>query len=108
MKKSCGVFAAVLLLCLELSAQRLPSPGVTPENYRLKFTPDLPQATFAGEETIRVKLDKAATSIVVNAAELQFQKVTVTAGGKTQTATVTTDDRKEQATFTFPAAIPTG
>src|SRR5262249_906852 len=46
--------------------------------------------------------------IVLNAAEVQFDKVTVTAAGKTQTATVTLDGAKEQATLTVPQPIPAG
>ena len=34
--------------------------------------------------------------------------MTVTARGKTQTATVTLDDKKDQATFTVKSPIPAG
>ena len=89
-----------------LFAQGLSDAGITPENYQLKLTPDLEKATFTGEEVTRLKVAKPIQAIVLNAAEIQFQSVSVTAGGKTQQATVTTDDKKEQATFTLPAAIP--
>src|ERR1039458_3274534 len=55
-------------------AQRL-SGGVRPEHYSLTITPDLAKATFAGQETIDVVLDKPATSITLNAAELEFGAV---------------------------------
>src|SRR5215467_10511890 len=96
-----SLFTAVMLLfCGVISAQRLPDAGITPENYQLRFTPDLEKATFTGEETIRLKLDRAAATIVLNSAEIEFQGVTVTAGGKTQTASVALDPGKEQVTFT--------
>jgi aminopeptidase N len=87
--------------------QRLPT-DVRPEHYTLKLTPDLEKATFTGVETIEVTLGQAATSITLNAAEIDFQKVTVEAGGKTQTAQVSLDKAKQQATLTVPQQIPAG
>ena len=107
MTRAVLVVAAVLALGAGASAQRLPS-GTTPDNYKLKFTPDLVKATFAAEASIRVKLGAATTTIVLNAAEIEFQKVTVTANGITQTATVILDDKKEQASFTVASRMPAG
>src|ERR1017187_5975072 len=147
---------------VRVEAQRL-SGGVRPEHYSLTITPDLAKATFAGQETIDVVLDKPATSITLNAAEIEFgavkaesreqgtgnshpseprplaggpdreQRATVgtkadssaplrndkqrlsgaqndaftgSVGG--QTATVTLDAAKEQATLTFARALPAG
>src|SRR5215831_5020196 len=104
----CLFIAVTLLFCGVMFAQRLPDAGITPENYQLRFTPDLEKATFTGEETIRLKLDRPATTIVLNSAEIQFQGVTVIAGGKTQTASVALDPGKEQVTFTLPMSIPAG
>src|ERR1035438_6073918 len=85
-------------------AQRLPG-GVRPEHYALTITPDLVKATFAGQETIDVVLDKPAASITLNAAEIEFggvraegreqgtgnreQPATVGAGAGGATATAT-------------------
>ncbi len=90
-----------------LFAQRLPS-SVLPEHYALTLTPDLKVATFTGVETIDVRVAEPVNSITLNSAEIAFQSVTVKAEGKVQTATVSLDTEKEQATFTFPEKIPAG
>jgi aminopeptidase N len=88
-------------------AQRLPTVA-KPAHYDLKVAPDLASATFSGEETIKIALSAATDRIVLNAAEIEFQEVTVTAGGRDQKALVTLDATKEQATFKVPSAIPAG
>jgi aminopeptidase N len=55
-------------------SQRLPA-NVVPDSYDLKFEPDLASATFAGDETIHVHLQKATTAIVLNSAEIEFKEV---------------------------------
>lgn len=103
-----GALAALVLLPISAAnAQRLPQ-NVKPQHYTLTLTPDLKAATFTGKETIDVMLAQPASDIVLNAAQITFEKVTVTAGGKTQTAQVAEDKAKEQATFTVPAQIPAG
>ncbi|MGP8174800.1 MAG: M1 family metallopeptidase [Terracidiphilus sp.] len=105
--------AAAALACLILaparpaSAQRLPS-SVRPEHYTLTLTPDLKAATFSGVESIGLDLAEPTDRITLNAAEIAFQSVTVTANGKQQTATVALDKDKEQAAFTFPEKLPAG
>jgi aminopeptidase N len=89
------------------SAQRLPST-VHPEHYTLTLTPDLKAATFSGVETIEVSLAEPTDHITLNSIEIAFQSVTVTANGKQQTAAVTEDKDKEQATFTLPQRLPAG
>ena len=84
-------------------AQRLPV-GAHPEHYALALTPDLQAATFTGEETIDLTLDSPTKAITLNAAEIKF--LSVKAGS--QTAQVSLNDSKEQATFTFPNELPTG
>src|ERR1035438_4996126 len=66
---------------------------VVPQNYQLKFAPDLAKDSFAGEETIDVQVLHPATSIVLNAAEIDFQKTEIISGGETQRAQVTLDPK---------------
>jgi aminopeptidase N/puromycin-sensitive aminopeptidase len=120
MKKCClylsgrwAVALAAAILCLVLSpaafvqAQRLPHT-VLPVSYKLELTPDLKAATFSGSETIEVNVSEPTNTITLNAIEIAFQGVTVTAAGKEQTGSVSLDPTKEQATFTFAEKIPAG
>ena len=107
-----GMVVAALVLggIGAIEAQRLPG-GVTPQHYSLVITPDLTKARFAGSETIEVVLDRPTNAITLNAAELEFGIVKAIVGDFTptfQTATVTLDSAKEQATLTFAQALPAG
>ncbi len=88
-------------------AQRLPT-NISPTHYALWFAPDLQNATFRGRETIDIDVQSPTAAITLNAAEIQFGQVTITAGGRMQTARVTLDDRNEMATLTVPQALPKG
>jgi aminopeptidase N/puromycin-sensitive aminopeptidase len=101
------LLATAALACLPAGAQRLPQT-VRPESYTLTLTPDLKAATFSGVETIDVTLAEPAGVITLNAIEIAFQSVAVTAAGKQQTAAVSLDKDKEQAAFTFPEKLPAG
>src|SRR5262245_15426490 len=87
--------------------QRLPS-DVTPTHYALWFAPDLERATFRGRETIDVTLQRPTTTLTLNAAEIEFNSVTIDAAGRKQTARVTLDEKNEMATLTVPQTVPAG
>jgi aminopeptidase N len=100
--------ALTLSATTAIEAQRLPG-GVHPEAYKLTITPDLKAATFTGSETIDVVLDAPGKTITLNAAEIKFVAVQAISGASVrQDASVTLDDAKEQATFTFPKELPAG
>jgi aminopeptidase N/puromycin-sensitive aminopeptidase len=103
--------AALAISCFAavrpVNAQRLPTT-VVPTHYTLTLTPDLKAATFSGVEKIDVNIKEPIKSITLNAAEIAFQSVTVDRNGAPQAAKVALDNDKEQATFTFPTALPAG
>lgn len=107
MARIVAAFVLVLMVGVPCFAQRLPG-GVTPSHYELTVAPNLAAATFTGTETITVRVQKPTTAIVLNAAEITFDKVTITAAGRTQEAQVVEDAAKEQVTFTVATPIPAG
>ncbi len=103
-----AIFLLFLLASISSAwAQRLPET-VLPTHYALTLTPDLKAATFTGSETIDVTVKEPVRSITLNAAEITFQTVQISADGSRQTATVSMDTEKQQATFTFANALPAG
>jgi len=107
MKHVLWLCGSVLLLVSLTGGQRLPRVA-RPENYHLSFAPDLSTGTFAGEETIKVKLLQAAPQIVLNAADIEFQEASITGAGATQKATVTLDKEKEMATLAVEKPLAAG
>jgi aminopeptidase N/puromycin-sensitive aminopeptidase len=106
---SAALVSLFLAPACRLNAQRLPET-VRPEHYTLTLAPDLKAATFSGVETIDLNLAEATDKIALNAAEITFQSVTVTAGGKELKPSITLDEQKdkEQVAFTFPERLPAG
>jgi len=103
---ACSTFVAAAVA----QAQRLPNT-VLPQHYTLSLTPDLKAATFTGTETIEVTLAQPTSSITLNQHDLTFQSVKISAAGPKQTeqtATVSLDPEKQQATFTVPDQLPAG
>lgn len=99
--------ASLASIALPALAERLPQT-VKPEHYSLQLEPNLSKATFSGAESILINLEQPASSVTLNSADIEFQSVTVTAGGDTRPAKVTVDKEKEEATFTFEHTIPAG
>ena len=103
---ACAAFVAIAPTA-SVQAQRLPT-GATPQHYSLTLEPNLKSATFTGKEQIDVTLAQPSTSITMNAAEITFQSVKISANGSTQTAKVSEDKPKEQVTLQVANPIPTG
>src|SRR5271163_3342797 len=107
MKRLATLATFTLFATLSTSAQRLPET-VVPDSYDLKFTPDLSSATFSGEETIHAHLQKAATTITLNSAEIEFQEASIAAGDFKQAAAVKLDEKNETASLWVPDTVPVG
>jgi aminopeptidase N len=102
---SCAL--VLLAFAPALFAQRLPTT-VVPVHYTLHLAPDLKTATFTGDETIDVNMTVPQSSIVLNSAEIKMQSVTIAQGSDSQTATVSYDEEKQQATLTVPNTLHAG
>ena len=100
-----GIF--LITMASIAGAQRLPL-AATPENYNMTLTPDLKKASFAGEETIKVKLLKPASQIILNSADIEIQDASVASGGASQTATVSYDKENQTATLTVQNPLAAG
>ncbi len=108
MKRTILIAATSLISLLPFSsAQRLPQVAV-PENYQLAFTPDLAKASFGGDETIQIRVFQPTSQITLNSAEIEFHLVQITAAGSTQTAKVSLDKEKEQATLSVERPLAAG
>src|SRR4029434_544981 len=107
MVRATRLLPLMLLIAVNATAQRLPG-NVVPEHYSLWFAPDLEKETFRGRESIDVVLTEPSTTITLHAAEINFSEVTITSGGRTQTARVTLDESNETATLTVPQPIAEG
>jgi aminopeptidase N/puromycin-sensitive aminopeptidase len=101
------VVAVLLSGINQAAAQRL-SSNVLPSHYTLTLAPDLQAATYTGEETIDLTLAQPTKEITLNAIEIAFQFVTITAAGHEQMGGVSLDSDKQQATFIFRSPVPAG
>src|SRR6185437_15776805 len=79
---------------------------VVPEHYDIAITPDATQLSFKGSVRIDVRVLQPTHTIVLNAADLVFEHVTLS--GRTQAPHVTFDDHPQTATIAFTETIPAG
>ncbi len=107
MKRVISVVSFLVLALSLAAAQRLPE-GARPENYKLKFTPDLDKAKFEGDETITLRVLKSTSEITLNAVDIDFHDVTITSGGATQKATVTPQKEKEMVVLSVEKPLAAG
>jgi aminopeptidase N len=80
--------------------------AVTPEHYRIDFTPDIAALTFTGTVEINVSVRKVTNSIVLNAADLQIDSAEL--AGESGKPAISYDRKVETATFTFDRPLTPG
>src|SRR5579864_738048 len=98
----------VLLFCAAWAgAQRVPE-DVVPEHYQVLLNPNVAKASYTGSEMIDVRVLKPANSITLNAYDITFKSATISAGGETQPAKVSLDDKNQMATLNVEKLIPAG
>jgi aminopeptidase N len=83
----------------------LPS-SVIPEHYDVEVTPDAAHLNFRGRARIAVEVTRQTQSIVLNAAELSFERVSLS--GRTAAPKITLDAEQQTATFAFGAPLAPG
>jgi puromycin-sensitive aminopeptidase len=87
---------------------RLPL-SATPERYEIRLTPDLTAATFAGEQKVLLQVHEPTERIILNAAELAFEAVSIKgADGKALPGSTALDAENEQVTLSFPESLTPG
>ncbi|MCU1249645.1 MAG: Peptidase rane alanine aminopeptidase [Edaphobacter sp.] len=107
MRAKAGMVFLLFLCGAVCHAQRLPE-GVVPIHYTLSFTPDIPAARFAGHEKIQVHLLRPTDAITLNAADIQFNAVTVQTSEGRQEAHVALDPSHQTATLQLTNAVAAG
>jgi aminopeptidase N len=107
MKKTVAFVIFGLLTLSVATAQRLPETA-RPQNYKLKFTPDLESAKFEGDETIAVSVLKPTSEITLNAVDIDFHEVTIESGGTIQKATVAPEKEKEMVVLSVEKPLAAG
>ena len=86
---------------------RLPK-NVTPHRYEIRLTPDLKAFTFIGEVTISVTVNEATDDVVLNALELEVDKVTAERAGKLLAGLASMEPAKERAHLKFTEQLAPG
>ena len=91
-----------------LDPYRLPR-HVVPIRYDLRLEPDLPGATFSGQETITLTIHQPTSAIVLNAIELDIVSAQIEGGsGPMRQATIALDASLERCHFTFTEPLSPG
>ncbi len=107
--RACALLAMIFLAGTSGWAEVARLSGtVVPEHYQVKFTPDLANDSFAGEETIEVRVLEPTSSVTLNAAEIRIKEASVSSGGITQPVRVTLDEKNEAATLAVEKTLAAG
>src|ERR1700719_1040693 len=89
------------------SEYRLPT-NVVPVRYEISLTPDLRAFTFAGEENVTVRVITATADVVLNALELEIDRVSAERGGAIIAGKAALEPAHERARLTFDRALEPG
>lgn len=91
-----------------LDPYRLPR-HVVPIRYDLRLEPDLTSASFAGQETITVRVHRPTSDIVLNAIELDISSATIEGeSGSARKAAIVLDGTLQRCHLTFTEPVTAG
>jgi aminopeptidase N len=80
--------------------------NVVPDRFEITITPNADKLTFAGQERIALTVRSATDRIVLNAADIAFQKVSL--NGETAAPKVVLDKDQQTAAFVFNHPLAPG
>jgi puromycin-sensitive aminopeptidase len=90
-----GLMTAGSLVLLALGATAAPAPttgrlpaSVVPFHYRVRWAPQPALGTFSGQVEIKVRVDEAASEVVLHAVDLDLYEAWVGQGGRKQSARI--------------------
>jgi aminopeptidase N len=118
MKSKPGVLAAlaaVMFMATLTTRSAVAAPGddrvvlpdsVVPQHYDIEIVPDVEHLSFRGRVRIDVEVVRPTKTIVLNAADLTFDRVALT--GRADTPKTVLDVRQQTASFEFAAPITAG
>ncbi|HEV2321613.1 MAG TPA: M1 family metallopeptidase, partial [Gammaproteobacteria bacterium] len=107
MKSSILIPALLLASASASAADRIVLPDdVVPTHYDLSIVPDAAKLTFTGSVSIDIDVTQATKTIVLNAADLSFKRVTLK--GVSKAPSVSFDKDRETATLTFANPVSKG
>ena len=79
---------------------------VRPDRYDIHIAPDAGKLTFKGQETIELTVVRPTGRIVLNAADIAFQKAALS--GVAAAPKIVLNDEQQTAAFVFPKALAPG
>ncbi|MBS0364404.1 MAG: ERAP1-like C-terminal domain-containing protein [Proteobacteria bacterium] len=89
------------------AADRVVLPdNVIPRHYDIAVTPDAAHLRFGGSVRIDVQVVRATRAIVLNAADLSFDRAALS--GRSEAPKITLDPTRQTATFTFAQPLTPG
>ena len=80
---------------------------VLPVEYAIRIEPDLAKLTFAGSETVKVKVEKPVTKIVLNALEIEIASASIDDQSLPEKA-IKLDPAEQTLTLTLPNELAAG
>src|SRR5262245_10744405 len=80
---------------------------VVPSEYAVRIVPNLDNFTFAGSETVKLKVRSPVHQLVLNGLELKIEAASVD-GKELPLSSIKTENEKELLTLTLPSELPAG
>jgi len=80
---------------------------VVPEEYSIRVTPDIEKRTFAGSETVKLKVTQPVRQVVLNAVEMKIDRAVID-GKPIAESGIKLDPKQETLTLTLEKELPAG